>query len=119
MILSIFVALMALSLAIVALGHYARDDTYTLTGYLFLFLLGTYLFSGLSGGLEIKIGENTSVAFNYNANNTTVVGAEELKIDIYEERQFRTFGIFLSLASSLAFVITLAQLRRERGEPSE
>jgi hypothetical protein len=69
MIIELWVTFIALSIALIALGHYIQTDVIKILGFLFIFLLG---FAFLNDGLDYKTGDTvvtsggtSTITYNY------------------------------------------------------
>lgn len=119
MILAVYLMLLGLSISLIIIGAYTQDDAYQLVGFLFLFLLGTYLLGGFDTGLDLPTGENTTINFTYSPDNSTILSADEVTVKNYESYENKTFGFFLAVGSALALIITLFRLGREKRRDEE
>lgn len=112
MILTLFVLLVCLALAAIALGYLTDVPVYTLTGFAFMFLLSSLI---LFGNLEYRTGDSTTTTGNtsvltytyavFNASTGSVLGLALNHI----------IGLYLAVASALGFVIVIADMRNPKG----
>jgi hypothetical protein len=130
MILTLFIVLLVLSLATIVISQYTNAPPLSLTGYLFVFILGLVL---LTGNVEYKSGEITSYTYlcggqcfdnrsstYFNLTNAQSVSSE-IKTDTYTNYSgevvsgimlHHVFGFFMSILAAFGFVITLLHLKQ-------
>lgn len=91
MILALFIVILAAGLILAALGYYTEEGSYSLIGFLIIFLLGLWIL--IPGDLQIKTGSNTTTTYTYVCgcceNNTFITETTgRLVYDCYGEPYF-------------------------------
>lgn len=75
--------------------------------------------TGFAGALEIPTGSATNTSYSYLSDNVTVNETSDVSTTTYTPYTNRTFGLFLSLGSAFAFIITLFRLGKSRVEDDD
>jgi len=88
----IYFLLFGISLIIVGLGYYSDVDILKITGFMFIFVLGTVLFGFGGGGITYHDGDII---------NTT--GVISVITPSYSEYNNHTFGFFISVIGIIGF----------------
>lgn len=112
MILTLFLALLALSVVVCVLGYFTGDEPYLTVGLFFLFLLSILI---LNGELEYHTGENTNTTFYYN--DTTLTSQTEntaLTYTAWNDTVSRRIGWGLAVATALGTALSLYNTRKRR-----
>jgi len=112
MILTLYLAFVALALLVLGVGIFLGENYFSFIGLFFLFLLGSHL---LFNGLDYESG--VSVATNYTYTNGTVTSNEAVLT--YDYTNFknddftRWFGFLIAVASGFGLGAMLFQARRD------
>ena len=119
MILGVFITLIGISLAFIALGFFRQEHSeISLIGFLFIFLLALLI---LNNGLEYKTGVLRSGNFSYNVSATTpyLLNASVSEVDIYATYQdshgfvtTKRLGFFMAVMSAVGFIGSLMGMRQ-------
>ena len=112
MILTLFLALMALSVVACILGYFTGDEPYLTVGLLFLFLLSIVI---LTGNLEYQNGESKNVTFTYNS--TTLTSQQEttsFSYTAWSDATSRTVGWGLAIMCSFGTALSLYNTKKRR-----
>ena len=121
MILSIFLLVIGIAMALVIVGIFLEDYAVQLVGLSFLFISGA-IFSGIpildgSGGtIQYKSGETTLTNYSYYSDNITINYTSEITIDdysTYSNGVSHFVGIFLMVLSMLASAVIFTRLKDE------
>jgi hypothetical protein len=109
LILELYISLALLSLAAIVVGHYTQVPHYALVGFSFLFVLGGIM---LTGNLTYNSGYNYTTGGDGNIAAATPI--QTPWIDSYSH----IIGIFLAVASALAAILIITNIRTEATEAS-
>ena len=109
MILELYIVLAVLSFAAIIVGHYTQVPHYALVGFAFLFILGTVM---LSGTVTFNAG------YNYTTGSDGNVAAATPINEPFTGTWAHTIGIFLAVASAIAGILIITNIRVEREEAS-
>lgn len=112
MILTLFVLLIALALAAIALGYLTDVPVYTLTGFAFMFLLSSMI---LFGSVEYRTGDASTVSDNTTTLTYTYAAFDASSGDVLGLALNHIIGLYLAVASALGFVIVIADMRNPQG----
>lgn len=99
MILSIYLTMIGIALLLTLIGFYTEKAYLTVTGYVFLMLLGLPLISGIE---------------YQNGSTITSAGATTTITPVYSTYQNTTIGIMFSTVFGLAFALTLLEFKPGR-----
>lgn len=116
MILSLFVFLCILSLALIYIGVSMDADVYIVLGCGFLFYLAALVL--LVGNVEVPAGSTTLTNYTYdNSTLTSTLETETTTYNALEGGAYRWFGIYLSIGAALgATAVFFRQKSRRPGE---
>lgn len=111
MILSLFVVLIAISLAFILVGLVKPDESsMALVGFLFLFLLSFVI---MNDQLEYEVGANITNSYSYGStgliNGTTQ--SVVYQTNTYSGNNAHTMGYYMAIISVVGFVGVLLGLR--------
>jgi len=104
MLITIFTVLIALSLLIVIIGFWKKNDVMKLTGFLLMFLLS---FTLIGNNLEYQTGYNSTTNYTYNemSKNGTLLSESTITNFNYSSYEgTKTYGIYLVILSILGWV---------------
>lgn len=104
MILTLFLALLALSGFVCWLGYYTDDEPYLTVGLLFLFLLSIVI---LTGNLEYRTGSVTNYTYTTVANASLQSETETFSYTGWDDNTSQKVGWGLAVVSVLGFAISL------------
>ena len=120
--LTLFFGLEALGLLLVFLGYFSKERAYSLIGFSFLFVLGSWVI--LPGQLEIKTGETEAYTYLcYSCLGSSVPGLPGNETTIssiittynttpWKDGNSKFFGIWQSVLAAVGFAISLIEVRR-------
>ena len=103
MLLELFALFFGIALIIVALGYYVEIDILTMTGFLFVFMLGIIVMGVNSSGVMYHDGD----LLNTTASITTITPNYSYYIN-------HTLGFFISVLGLLGFASVFYNLRKSR-----
>lgn len=121
MILSVFLILFLLSIALIISGELANEAVITIAGLSLLAVLGSVM---LAGNLEYQTGQTVTYSYTYqNDSNTTITDIDQSIVDDYQTFtgwENHIYGYTLVVSSILGTVsVLLGILRRNKGEREE
>lgn len=114
MILSIFLLVIGIALALIVTGVILEDYAVQLVGFSFLFISGTLL---LAGSVEYKTGEDITTTHQYILNNTLLNSTQQSNVYQYadfNDSTSRWFGIYLMVVSILGSAVIFTRLKQEK-----
>ena len=109
MILELYITLAILSFAAIIVGHYTQVPHYALVGFSFLFILGAVM---LTGTVTYNAG------YNYTQDGYGNVAAATPINEPFTGTWAHTIGIFLAVASALAGILIITNIRTTNEEAS-
>lgn len=98
MLLELFIFFFVLAVTVIFLGYYSEVDILKITGFMFLFVLGTVLFGFNGGGVSYHDGDNL-----------TVSGSQTIVTPLYTDYNNHTFGFFTSVIGIIGFASVYLQ----------
>lgn len=115
MILTLYIFLVILSIALFLVGMIGDVPVFGITGGAFLFLLGTLM---VAGSVTYSTGENMTITYTY-APNSTIPSSTSANIADYNvpfsDTTSHTIGVFLAIAGVLGFIVTITDMKNPRG----
>lgn len=115
MILTLFLALLALSIVVCVLGYFTDDEPYLPVGLTFLFLLSTVI---IAGNLQYESGKVAVTNFTYNG-SSTLTGQTETTTTTYtswNDTASHTVGYLLGVISVLGVALSLYNMKNRGAE---
>lgn len=110
MIFEFFLALILVSLILIAVSFGFDLPILALLGFSFIFALGMLFYNG---SIDYKIGEEIQTSSYFNA-SSNVTDSSEFVYNVYDtlggedEGQRRFFGVFMSIIGAIGFALTIA-----------
>lgn len=117
MILTLFLALLALAVVVVILGYFTGDEPYLTVGLFFLFLLSTII---ITGNLEYQTGLVATT--NYTYTNTTLsseVATTTFSYTAWSDNTSQKVGWGLGVLSFIGVALSLYNTRKRRLDGNE
>lgn len=112
MILTLFLALLALAVVVCILGYFTGDEPYLTVGLLFLFLLSIVI---LTDNLEYQTGESKNVTFTYNASVLTAqTEVTAFSYTAWEDSTSHKVGWGLAIISAFGTALSLYNTKKRR-----
>ena len=111
-ILTLFLALMALAVVVCFLGYFTGDEPYLTMGLFFLFLLSIII---TTNNLEYQTGETKNVTFTYNA--TVLTSQSETTAFSYtpwNDNTSQKIGWGLGVITALGTALSLYNTKKRR-----
>lgn len=117
MILTLFLALLALAVVVAILGYFTGDEPYLTVGLFFLFLLSIVI---ISGNLEYQTGAQTNTSFNYtNSTLTSQVETTAFTYTSWNDNTSQKTGWGLGVISFIGVALSLYKTRKRRLDSNE
>lgn len=115
MILTLFLALLALSVVVALLGYLTDDEPYLPVGLSFLFLLSIVI---ITGNLQYENGAIQTTNLTYNA-SSTLTGQVETTTTTYtnwNDTSSHTVGYLLATVSMMGVALSLYNMKGKGAE---
>jgi hypothetical protein len=115
-ILTLFLALLALSVVVILLGYFTDDEPYLTVGLFFIFLLSFVI---LTGNLEYQTGTDRSGTFTFinQSGNLTTFGFNEtldVQYQAWDDDTSHGVGWGLAVVTGLGIGLSLYHTRKRR-----
>lgn len=111
MILGLYAFLIGISITLILLGVFRRNESaFALVGFALFFILSLVM---LNGNLEVEKGANTTTAFNYDAGGNIVSSTNDIdySYETWEDTASHQIGFWLATASALGFIFMLYSIQ--------
>lgn len=86
--------MLSLSLILIILGYSIGEASYSIIGFVFLFLLSTSVL--IPNNMDIPTGVDINTTYTYNSSGT-LLNADAIEVDTFSNPNTRFYGIWLSI----------------------